>query len=1211
MKRLFLLTLSLLAMSGIAFAQNSHWSYQQGQQADEMFVYAEFVLGSETVYDLSTYSNYEFAAYVGDDVRAVLDGSSDLIRNTSIETTEAYMLRFRIEGDRTADAEKMVTFKVWNKISQLEYNLNEIEYGRLFTGNTDDIPSNPARLMLTEPTSLSLSDIKLNVGQTASLSDYVTSLPEGADIPNNLVFSAANEGFVTIDGSAITGVKPIASGVTIIMTYGKDVDGGNKQTYAHAYVYQPASGIEQLQQEVTVPVGEIIHNLTFSWYKLNPENSTDEVVWSSDNESVVGFGEKMVYMALAPGDAVLTGRVYSHDGTLRETIPAITVTVHVTQPVTSITTPFYVTSETDYNYLDCLSGDDLTSYFADGLAFNVLPATATDKRVTFEYAVPNLDHCVDITADGRIVALQKFSTEPIKVTSVSNPEVSCIVWVMVHNDYTAITATEPATYNYTYRGESIDVSQVFDAAFVMGPDGRDTFYGGNDFNNMITISNPDVLQITANGAYIVSAGQTTVTMSFKWKDYLKAEFDETKSYETVVSASFVVNVTQGVESITSPFSSSAGVDIIPYLECSVGDDLTSSFVDGKAFTVNPSNAVNKEVTIALSGQGTAGVVSIAGGVIEAVAEGETIIEVVSKDNAAARCLVYVRVHNDVKDVVFAQSSISQMMLNEAVDISSKVQNNISFLPADASAFYNYNVEVTSSNDNVVSIGDVFTDFVEGPRVSLMANAVGIGTAQITVSFQVKDYLTSSFDPVEEHVSTVSKTFTVIVSQGLSGFEISGIDGMVAGETYQITITPQPYGSVIDDLSKLSIEGHYANNTTWPAVTVLGGFTEGSENTVKVQIKTVAPGDVEFTVNYDNGAVSSTPEPVEVGYRYNMTDGWAWQTIPYGYPEQQPAIENANGLFTVFGDDVVEIRTQGEQLYNDPEYGYFGDLDLLSQNVCFKVNMYNSRSYDFFGGSLGNVPGISMRQGWNWLPNPYFFNRSLSNIFGANTTFEAGDRIVSKTGGFAEYDGQQWLGDLEVLKSGEGYLYYNAAAAGREMTFNSEMNMAPADDQVSGGSGNGGSNGSRAFRAGRRGFSYDASRFRDNMTIVAQVEGISEGKVIAFVGDECRGEGQNIDGRVFVTVHANAGETISFKVYDAETDMLFDIDQTVRMQMMLGTLKAPFRMTSADVATGISSVGYELKTANSYDLGGRALKHGSKGLQLQKQADGTVKKVVLK
>ena len=146
--------------------------------------------------------------------------------------------------------------------------------------------------------------------------------------------------------------------------------------------------------------------------------------------------------------------------------------------------------------------------------------------------------------------------------------------------------------------------------------------------------------------------------------------------------------------------------------------------------------------------------------------------------------------------------------------------------------------------------------------------------------------------------------------------------------------------------------------------------------------------------------------------------------------------------------------------------------------------------------------------------------------------------------------------------------------------------------------------------------YDASPFRDNMSMVAVVNeqwamDNEQWTIGAFVDGECRGEGLCIDGRMFITVHANQGEEISFRLRNEVTGEQYPVDQTVRMQLMLGTLKAPYRLTSEGVATGVSNVQSTMNNVQeSFDLGGRAVNATTtKGLTIRRGSDGKVRKVV--
>ena len=693
-------------------------------------------------------------------------------------------------------------------------------------------------------------------------------------------------------------------------------------------------------------------------------------------------------------------------------------------------------------------------------------------------------------------------------------------------------------------------------------------------------------------------------------------FNEKRTDITPITVT--VHVVEAVTSISTPFTD--GLDPRkPWLDCSVGDDLTPYLVDGLAFTVLPADATNKAVTITFGDYGE-GVLSIdANGKVTAISEGEAKLVVTSVENAAISTTFVVKVHNDFRTISVKKSEIGILMTGDEKVITSEILGNVTYGPSGAENYYR-DPEPTSSNPEVVSIdwGDNGYTY----------KALQQGEAIITFTFDYCDYLAASFETSgASHVTTVSGSFKVIVSQGLTGMDVSFLRPDPSSGNYdaRLVVNPIPAG-VPFDASNLSATATYFANEYWDMDNILqlkdfeetNGGAEASIDLYNI------PGMVTFTVTYDTGngtPIEVTTDPQELGYYFGISGGWEWRTVPY-------CDFSKLNLLDVFGRDLVEIRTQNEQVYNDTQYGLFGDVDLMDQNVCFKMKTGEERpevsgTY-LFGGMLGQVEPITLRRGWNWIPNPYVFKRALYRLTGP---FVEGDRIVSKNGGFAEYTddsenlaesyGPSWTGTLEYLEPGQGYLFYNAGDAGRTLTFENEMDMSTySDDYVW--------KARTAAPAKPSLFHYDASRFRDNMTIVAQLEGVANAadyQTYAFVGDECRGEGKAVGSRQFITVHANSGEKISFKFYNTVTGQLFDGDQTVTMQAMLGTVKAPYKMSSQAAVTGITEIDdlpiYNLRFGSDgdqrlvYDLNGRVVSRQYKGISIERSTDGTVRKTVVR
>lgn len=1221
MKRLLLFTLSLMAVTGMLRAQNSsHWSSPGGLYDNETFVYAELVLNGETVYDQSTYNSYEFAAFIGDELR----GKGTVIRNTGLMETEAYMLRFRVEGSLDTDDGEFITFKAYNPSTGLEYDLTVNTEEVMFTGETGAIPSSATQLGLTEPTSISLNNIYVNVGETVDPLQYVTVTPWDATLPNNIEWVYGQGGnnyysFKNNDGIwGIKGVNPTTTGASVWMTYGSlDAEGV-------VYVYQPATAISRTQAELTVYLGNepiVLDQLLQGTYELAPANTTDKVVWVSSNTQVVSHGD--AWVALEAGDAVMTATVYDYDDNIRTGINPITVTVHVRQGVSSITTPFF-DKENYLKYpLDCSLGDDLTSYLVNGQAFTVLPDEATNKAVTITVDETFSSGVLTKGADGRITATDTGSAYLI-VTSVENPAISTTFKVEVHNDFSTISVKKnELSVSLTNGAKDITYSVMNNVSY--GPTSASEFYNCSEPEP--SSSNPDVVEVGyGDNGYTLTAlqsGEATITISFPVYDYLPAAFDKSgTSYQTTVSASFKVTVNQGVTGIASPFQSDDSGSPYEYLDCMLGDDLTPYFVDGKAFNIVPAAATNKAVTLSYYDPGADQhcVTIDSEGTITATQGGSEWILVTSVDNPQASTYVKVLVHDEFKTVTAPTAEYTVNFPGSSVDITEIVDNAIVMGPkTDKTNIY---AGTDWANMRTVSNPDVIE--FNGADGSVYAKAVG--TTTVTMTIKWKDWLAAEFDPTGAlHETEVSASFTVIVSEGLTGLTVQYFAPQSDGNEGKIQVSSIPEGCTINP-NLVEVTATYYDNDDWSNymdnILEIGSFAVGDEEgTVwaPVTLKNI-PGKVMFTATYPvgNDNISMTTDPQELGYDFQVNGGWEWRTIPYGI------LKSLNSLFD---DNLIEIRTQSEQVYNDPTYGLFGDLDLLSQNVCFKLKTESSTGTNpggpqpeqteassnyLYGGTLGVDDPITLRKGWNWIPNPYVFRRYIIN--GLSGTFVEDDRIVSKEDGFAIYNEGSWTGSLEVLAPGQGYLFYNAGDAGRTITFENELNMDAQDDDFV----------YTARQAGRKAartplYQYDASGFRDNMTIVAEVEGLQKTdgcRIYAFVNDECRGEGVAVGGRFFITVHGNSGETVSFQLHDETVGELSQIDETTRMKNMLGTVKEPFKlhkgetiMTATAITTHTSSVNGS--ATRTYDLNGREVSRPQKGVNIRRTADGRVMKTVVR
>ena len=319
--------------------------------------------------------------------------------------------------------------------------------------------------------------------------------------------------------------------------------------------------------------------------------------------------------------------------------------------------------------------------------------------------------------------------------------------------------------------------------------------------------------------------------------------------------------------------------------------------------------------------------------------------------------------------------------------------------------------------------------------------------------------------------------------------------------------------------------------------------------------------------------------VEIGQRLLLGEGWSWISLF--------ANKVGQDIFYKYFYDAQEVRSQYMLVYNDPEYGFFGDLKELTTAESYKVCVKDSAHFDMFlydGGVYNYNTGrdINLMPGWTWVSNPYCFDHDLQVALG-KATFANDSRIVSKNDGFATFQDGQWVGTLTRFNAGEGYLVYNAAAENAFVSFAAEGVIPKAEPRSV----------ASARRAAEQSvWSYDGSRFADNMSVICQPTTELEADrytIGAFVGDECRGEGRMINGRFFVTVHGEMGEKVSFRLYDALTGEYFVLDDAVDFASTVGTYQRPMALNTPTL-TGIDSVTGDQGVAVYLD-GGRVVVAG--------------------
>ena len=497
--------------------------------------------------------------------------------------------------------------------------------------------------------------------------------------------------------------------------------------------------------------------------------------------------------------------------------------------------------------------------------------------------------------------------------------------------------------------------------------------------------------------------------------------------------------------------------------------------------------------------------------------GRARIAIISNQNPQASCTYEVIVKDGPTNITFKQEEMTFLMSikdTDKWDISEDIRNNIIMTPSWPKYEEYESYDIAQSNLDISSLTDAVKLSYDFKKDSLSASVVKVGEGWIDISYSSERTIATE-EGLRNDEYEISNHFHVTIMEPLKGFKVDEYVEMVSTETRDFVLTPDPVGAEVDPSRvEVTITPDTYVSEEWKSMVEI---VPTDETMLNYTIKPHSVGRAIISVKLDGVEVASSN--VLIGQRYMQKAGWKWASL-YGGDVSWNSPEYE------LGNVVEEIRSEDALLHNDPEYGYFGDINRLESGTCYKIKvkeeepglldlriMYTG-AYEDMRTHRQIVPM------WNWLGNPYQYDHDINSVFSTEDAyankFNVGDRIVSKDNGFAEYNGEKWTGTLTTLHAGLGYMYFNAGSENVDMEYQRESLMPQGTPVMN------------APQHKQSVWTYNSAPFADNMTIIADLGNDYSAErftVGAFVGEECRGEGEMIDGKCFITVHADKGETI--------------------------------------------------------------------------------------
>ena len=290
--------------------------------------------------------------------------------------------------------------------------------------------------------------------------------------------------------------------------------------------------------------------------------------------------------------------------------------------------------------------------------------------------------------------------------------------------------------------------------------------------------------------------------------------------------------------------------------------------------------------------------------------------------------------------------------------------------------------------------------------------------------------------------------------------------------------------------------------------------------------------------------------------FQMPEGWTWMSHNF-----ESAIAPAD---LAADEGISRMMSQTQEVIRDPQLGMIGTLTKLVASESYKVETTAATARQRLSDIAWNpATPIALNSGWNWLGYPVSQTMSVDEAF-ATTNAETLDVVVGQNG-FAQFDGENWIGSLETMSPGMGYMYQSQSA--KKVVYNTSIVSTAYAKYAPGISAN-------------SPLVLDIHKYGTIMPVVAIINNADgstldneDYQVAAFCGSECRGIGRVVKGLVMMNVYGNVNDRITFHVTDADGKTRFDNNASLKFsETIVGDIFNPYAITINN-RSGIADVRY--------------------------------------
>ena len=329
--------------------------------------------------------------------------------------------------------------------------------------------------------------------------------------------------------------------------------------------------------------------------------------------------------------------------------------------------------------------------------------------------------------------------------------------------------------------------------------------------------------------------------------------------------------------------------------------------------------------------------------------------------------------------------------------------------------------------------------------------------------------------------------------------------------------------------------------------------------------------------------------------YTLSNGFAWWSSYIDLSDN-----GLSKLETALNQDALIIKNDKFFVTFDANTDLWtGNLSVLENSKMYLV-LINSESTTFsLEGTAVNTENVEIEitNGWNWLGYP---SSEIVNLEDALANYNAQNNDVIKSQKkFSSYssESQKWLGTLNTLNPGEGYILLSNGSDG---SFHYSHGSKDASED----------------HAPSTFWQANSNAFALNMNLIASIQ--LNGKALdsedfelgAFYGDECRGTTvlQYIEETnsyvAFLTISGEGGEPLQFRLLDRTTGTVYTEDNPQRItyndNTVVGSISTPCLLSFKNILSS------EETLAGMLQLYPNPLKHnGNLYISLPDQLDRNV------